>query len=309
VLRRFEEDPSGRQFLPLSDVLRNHKLLDESMELLAQGVQDHPGFSVARVVLARELFQRGLLVDAWTILDRAPSPLTDNVLAQKLKYKLAILLGDESSARSAFQYLNIQQGIDPEIRKISQQLDLDGILVARETYQAELVRRGVDLRLPHTSSKMDRQREVRSESVVDGSRTRSKRFVLEFELDDALRRQVDQFQVVPLVDVFVAGSPSTGNPSVRSAPALELDSTTLADIYAKQGFYAKSLAIYQRILKMAPHNDMIRMKVTEMERLNREQRNEDFEVDPATVEKIEVVEIIDRQIRFLNQLLERIDQL
>ena len=46
VLRRFEEDPSGRQFLPLSDILRNHKLIDESMELLAQGVQEHPGFSV-----------------------------------------------------------------------------------------------------------------------------------------------------------------------------------------------------------------------------------------------------------------------
>ena len=94
VLRRFQEDPSGRQFLPLGDLLRNHKLIDESLELLTQGVQDHPGFAVARVVLARELFQRGLVLDAWTTLDKAPSPLTDNVLAQKLKFKMSILLGD-----------------------------------------------------------------------------------------------------------------------------------------------------------------------------------------------------------------------
>ena len=70
VLRRFQEDPSGRQFLPLGDLLRNHKLIDESLELLTQGVQDHPGFAVARVVLARELFQRGLILDAWTTLDK-----------------------------------------------------------------------------------------------------------------------------------------------------------------------------------------------------------------------------------------------
>jgi tetratricopeptide (TPR) repeat protein len=89
---------------------------------------------------------------------------------------------------------------------------------------------------------------------------------------------------------------------------VELDSTTLADIYAKQGFYAKALAIYRRLLRMAPHNDLIRMKVSELARLDKEQRHEDLESDPIIYERMEVVEIIDRQTRFLNGLLDSLTQ-
>jgi tetratricopeptide (TPR) repeat protein len=308
VLRRFEEDPSGRQFLPLSDILRNHKLIEESMELLAQGVQEHPGFSVARVVLAREIFQRGLLVEAWTILDRAPFPLTDNVLAQKLKYKMSILLGDEASARTAYQYLTIQQGVDPEIKKIALQLDLDGIAAAREAYRVTLVQRGVDLHMPTVELKNSDTVRLDPKHTVSSSRGSKKRFVLEFELDESMRRQVEQFHVVSLSDVF---SPEAEAGDIRkagtSAP-VELDSKTLADIYAKQGFYSKALAIYLRIQRMAPNNDMIRLKVAELEILNRQQINSDMDPNPVAYENLEVVEIIDRQARFINSLLEKLDK-
>ena len=308
VLRRFEEDPSGRQFLPLSDILRNHKLIDESMELLAQGVQEHPGFSVARVVLAREIFQRGMLVEAWTVLDRAPFPLTDNVLAQKLKYKMSILLGDEPSARTAYQYLTIQQGIDPEIKKIALQLDLDGIVVTREAYRLMLVNRGVDLKMPEVGMKTGELGRLDPKNSVNQSRSTKKRFVLEFELDEGMRRQVEQFHVVSLSDVFL---PEAGTGEVKkagTAAPVELDSSTLADIYAKQGFYSKALAIYLRIQRMAPHNDMIRMKVSDLERLNREQINADMDPNPVAYENLEVVEIVDRQARFINSLLEKLDK-
>ncbi len=308
VVRRFEEDPSGRQFLPLSDLLRAHKLLDESIELLTQGVQDHPGFSLARVVLARELFHRGLILDAWNVLEYAPLPLTDNVLAQKLRFKMAILLGDEASARTAFQHLRIQQGIDPEIKKIADQLELDGLVMARDSYRVELDRRGVDLRLPVVSLvSVDHTGSVSELSTAEGragAKTREKKFILEYDLDDATRRSVENFHVVPLNEVFVPGSEP--NTSGAKSSAVELDSTTLAEIYAKQGFYSKSLSIYRRLLRMAPHNDLLRLKVSEMARLDKQQRDDDLESDPVLYERMEVVDIIDRQIRFMNQLLENI---
>lgn len=306
VVRRFEEDPAGRQFLPLSDLLRSHKLADESIELLTQGVQDHPGFAVARVVLARELFQRGLVLDAWNTLDRAPLPLTDNVLAQKLRFKMAILLGDEVSARSAFQHLRVQQGIDPEIKKISDQLEIDGIVIARDAFQTEIRRKGVDLKLPIESS--ERLLGASSDSFnqqTDGriqTRSRAKKFVLEYELDEITRKNVENFHVVPLSEVFVPGSEPAVNSTKTSA--VELDSTTLAEIYAKQGFYSKALAIYRRLLRMAPHNDLLRLKVSEMARLDKQQRDHDLEADPVLYERMEVVDIIDRQMRFMNQLLD-----
>ena len=315
VLRRFEEDPSGRQFLPLSDVLRNHKLIDESVELLAQGVQDHPGFAIARVVLARELFQRGMIMDAWTTLDHAPLPLTDNVLAQKLKYKMSILLGDESSAMTALQHLRMQQGIDPEIKRISERLEVDGISTARSEYRAELGRRGVELILPVFDASKSSAPHGGAEVKMPGNaeaplplRARTKRFVLEYELDDSTRRQVESFHVVPLSEVFVPGGSAEPGAEAAGRGHVELDSTTLADIYAKQGFYAKALAIYRRLLRMAPHNDLIRLKVSELARLEKEQRADDLESDPVAFDRMEVVEIIDRQTRFLNGLLEKINQ-
>jgi len=308
VLRRFQEDPSGRQFLPLSDLLRNHKLIDESLELLTQGVQDHPGFAVARVVLARELFQRGLVLEAWTTLDKAPSPLTDNVLAQKLKFKMALLLGDESSARSAMQSLKIQQGVDPEIKRISEQLERDGLLVTREAFRNDLIKRGVDLRLPQTadlSAKVAQSGQVEN-IAVESSRFRGARFVLEYNLEDGVRRHVENFHVVPLQEVFLPGG-SEGAESGKSNH-VELDSTTLAEIYAKQGFYSKALAIYRRLLRMAPHNDLIRMKVSEMARLDKEQRHDDLEADPVIYDRMEVTDIIDRQMRFMRAMLDKLEQ-
>lgn len=307
VFRRFQEDPSGRQFLPLSDILRNHKLADESLELLTQGVQNHPSFAVARVVLARELFYRGLILEAWTTLDGAPVPLSDNILAQKLRFKMAILLGDESAARNAMHLLKIQQGVDPESRRLFDTLELEGIVSAREAFRQEFARKGVALRIPSSDSVPSSNfvvKENQNEKQI--LRAKGKRFILEYDLDENTRRQVEDFHVVPLSEVFLPGSDAD---VLEGAPTqVELDSTTLAEIYAKQGFYSKALAIYRRLLRMAPHNDLIRLKVSEMARLDKEQRHDDLEADPIVFERMEVTDLIDRQMRFMQSLLDRLEK-
>ena len=80
----------------------------------------------------------------------------------------------------------------------------------------------------------------------------------------------------------------------------------MAEIYIRQAHYGKALAVFRRLLKMTPNNDYLRRKVAELARLEREQRETDLEVDPAIVDRMETVEIIDRQIRFYNDLLARL---
>jgi tetratricopeptide (TPR) repeat protein len=306
VLRRFQEDPSGRQFLPLSDVLRNHKLVDESLELLTEGVQNHPGFAIARVVLARELFQRGLVLEAWAALENSQLPLSDNILAQKLRFKMAVLLGDESTARSAMQLLRIQQGVDPESRRLFDQLEIDGIQSVRDSFRADLQKKGVDLRLPGPALGQQAEKPQSQQSPEGVIRAKGQRFILEYELDSATRKLIENFHVVPLSEVFVPDSEamSVGG----GGQQVELDSTTLAEIYAKQGVYSKALSIYRRLLRMAPHNDLIRLKVSEMARLEREQRSDDLAADPVVFERMEVNDLIDRQMRFMQGLLNKLEQ-
>ena len=38
ILGKFEADPAGLGFLPLADVLKAHKLYDEALELMSEGV-------------------------------------------------------------------------------------------------------------------------------------------------------------------------------------------------------------------------------------------------------------------------------
>ncbi len=306
VLRRFQEDPSGRQFLPLSDVLRNHKLVDESLELLTQGVQNHPGFAIARVVLARELFHRGLVMEAWEALENSQLPLSDNILAQKLRFKIAVLLGDESTARSAMQLLRIQQGVDPESRRLFDQLEIDGIQSVRDSFRADLQKKGVDLRLPSPALGQQAEKPQSQQSPEGVIRAKGQRFILEYELDSATRKQIENFHVVPLSEVFVPDS--AANSVGGGGQQVELDSTTLAEIYAKQGVYSKALSIYRRLLRIAPHNDLIRLKVSEMARLEREQRSDDLAADPVVFERMEVNDLIDRQMRFMQGLLNKLEQ-
>ena len=109
TIKRFREDASGRGFLPVADILRAHRLIDESLELLTQGLQQHPNFTVARVILVRELLGKGLVSESWQVLEQSPEPLRDNVLAQKLRLKLTLLIGDEAAAKATNQHLKLQQ--------------------------------------------------------------------------------------------------------------------------------------------------------------------------------------------------------
>lgn len=325
VIKRFREDSNGRGFLPVADVLRSHKLIDESIELLTQGVQTHPGFAVARVVLARELYHRGMLMESWRCLDESPVALTDNVLAQKLVFKLALAFGDENAAAAALKILQFQQGIDPEIKRLGEVLDVSGIAVARDQWRKELQVKGIhisveDEALAPTQPVRKRQNDLppppgfdeiaasAAERRTGKALPRTGRFILDFELDPEISEDISKYHVVPLSDVFLpgerTGEPGTSPGSAKTgSPRLELDSTTLAEIYGKQGHYGKALGIYRRLLRLSPHNDLIRMKVAELARLEKEQRSEDIETDPVVFDRMEVVEIIDRQIHFYDQLL------
>ncbi len=302
VVKRFEADPNGRTFLPVADILRSHRLVDESLELLSQGVDRHPGFTVARVVLARELLQKGMVQDSWRVIEESPVPLRENLLAQKLRFRLAVLLNMDGVVRTTYQHLKSHQMLDAETKKLGDQIEVTGLERAREKLIQELRDRGTDPVLPGAKSAatVDQGDEASVAGTVSAGA--SSYFKAEGLDDDAA---LAGFHVVPLDEIFRpndAGAPIRG----RSAGGVELDSTTLADIYARQGHYGKALEVYRRLLRMAPNNDLLRRKVSEIAKLDREQRDVDLTVDPALVDRMESVEIIDRQIKFYNELLGRL---
>src|SRR5690606_19746551 len=78
----------------------------------------------------------------------SPVPLKDNLLAQKLRFKLALLLGIEDVVRATYRHLSLQQMLDPEAKRLGDLLEVSGLDKARERLVKDLAERGVDLVLP-----------------------------------------------------------------------------------------------------------------------------------------------------------------
>ena len=143
VIRRFQEDPQGRSFLPVADILRNHNYHQESVEMLMSGIHRHPNFSVARVILARELFKRGLVEESERVLEESPESLHENILAQKLRYKIAVIC----QKRALFQDLDgffVHRGLhDKETLELSQLANEKDFATVKDIFLKKLRENGV----------------------------------------------------------------------------------------------------------------------------------------------------------------------
>ena len=289
MVKRFELDPGGRAFLPVSDILRAHRLINESLDLLQQGVARHPAFTVARVVLARELFSYGQIERAWQVLAESPLSLHENVLAQKLRFKLGAVLGLVEICQATYQHLVHHRMVDQEIKRLAEVLESDGKEALRSRLEAEFKEKNIEMHLPQHLP-------ADSETWAPGTGTVPHASVTGRVNGD----RIESFHVVPLSEVF---QPADRAGRDLSSGGVEMDSTTLCEIFAKQGHYSKSLAMYRRLVKLSPNNELYRRRIGDLMKLERDQKDTDMSVDPALVDKMETIELLDRQMRFLNAML------
>jgi len=91
VTRRIErhaaqlhQEPGSRVFAQLAEAYRKEGLLDEAIRICREGLEAHPGYTAARVVLGRALVERGALNEAERELRRVLAEAPDNLLAIRL---------------------------------------------------------------------------------------------------------------------------------------------------------------------------------------------------------------------------------
>ena len=294
ILKKFKQDPEGQNFLQFADLLKSHDKVDESLELLINGVLNHPSFSVARVVLSRELLSKGLIEEAWQNLQESPVSLDENLLAQKLKIKLSTLLGLEEISRSLF--LNIKKDVlDKDILEIKDDISNLGFHLARVNLIEKL----------HLDKKyiLDKYKNV---FTKDTSSSELSSVSIE-GLDKVEKKSLSGFRVVGLSNAFSSDPESFLNKTAFQAESI--NSMTLASIYYKQGHYSKALSIYRKLLKEKPNNQLLLQKIAEISSLEKQQKLEDLSVDSNIVDQIQNIEIIDQKISYLNYLMEKLNNL
>ncbi len=296
VVERYQSAPDGRTFLPIADILLSHQMVDECIELLMQGVTRHPRFTVARVILARELFNKGMMLQAWNTLTESPESLQENVLAQKIRFKLALVLGKEKMARDIYQHIYNRRLYDDETKHWGDRLAHEDFHAVARSFVEELRRGGI--RVLDYYPELTSAPKVVQETLA--AQPTPKEDVIE---EDSELMKLSGYHVVPLREIFALAMDEEER---RINGGIELDSTTLAEIYESQGHYAKALDIYRRLLKVSPNNEYLKRKVAETNRLRLEQKQEDLSIDPSVLDQMESMEILNTQIRYLNDLLTRI---
>ena len=116
---RFENAPDSRLFAPLADAYRKVKEIDKAVELLEEGIEKHPDYASAHVILGKCFYDKGATERAKTEFERVLELDPENMVA--LKFLGDILLA-EGKKDEAAEYYKKLLAIDPSNEDVGKAL-------------------------------------------------------------------------------------------------------------------------------------------------------------------------------------------
>lgn len=277
LVENFRADPEGRGFLSIVELLNSCSYHDEALELLQIGLANHPQFTAARVILAKELFNRGMVEETLAVLDQSPTNLQENILAQKIKLKVLLVVGNEQRFVEVLELLNRDNLFDDQCLVIVQCYHLEGFNGARQKFIDRLRGQGVVISL--------------SQPPIENPE----------QPVPLVCRDFSDYWIMSIDEIFVNGCQSSVNSSFT------LETKTMAQIYEDQGHYSAALAIYRRLLAKSPQTAFYRHKVMEVSQLSQKQQ-QDTLLDPATINRLEQLDRLEIKISSCRNFLARLHQ-
>lgn len=143
LIAQFEKDPKATTCVASSDILRKRGYLDEAIVLLEDTVKRFPSYMAARVALGKDYFTRGLFSESLEQIELALSQTIENLMAQRIRLKLALIAKDFAKCRQAIEVLRKLTPMDDFTRAAIEYIDLEDFASARNMVFAELRRMGV----------------------------------------------------------------------------------------------------------------------------------------------------------------------
>ncbi len=276
LLERFRRNPEGRGFLSVAELLKACNFPAESLELLQSGVAAHPRFSAARVVLAKEFFQRGMICEALSIIEESPVNLKTNIMAQKIKLKALLLLQHEKEFCAVLDFLSADRALDDECEQLARLFHRDGFGQASSAFAARLVTEGVPVNTTPPSVPVTPPN------------------------SSPPPPELGNYWIMPVDEIFFR---PTAN---RDGRVAELETKAMAQVYEDQGNYSKALQIYRCLLAKLPHNEFLRHKVIELAQLAKQHKHHHLVLDAATISRIEQLDKIDFKLKKCRDFLQKL---
>jgi tetratricopeptide (TPR) repeat protein len=107
---RYNKDPRSRIFVQLADCYRKNSMIDEALEVLNKGLQYHPQYPLAYLVLGKCYFDKRAHIQAREAFEKTLALDPQNIVALRILAKTCEILKDEKGQINAYKSII---GIDP----------------------------------------------------------------------------------------------------------------------------------------------------------------------------------------------------
>ena len=145
---KFEKDPNSKLFLPLAEEYRKEGLLDQAVEVLQQGLEKHPAYTSARVLLGKIYFEKGMAEEARKELESVVASVPDNLFAYKKLSEIYRDTGETALAINACRAILKLNPMDGETLKNLEELESPPAAGHPEEEEAASPEVTAELRMP-----------------------------------------------------------------------------------------------------------------------------------------------------------------
>lgn len=296
--RKHAENPDGRYFVPLANDYRKLGELDRAESLLRTGIEKHPDYLSARIVLGRCLTDRGDNAKAVREFEHVLSMDPQNLIALRSLAELSLADGSKRDARRWYDEL---LAVDPMNADARQALEAMGPPEEVEGSWWEpssaVEARGAPAATPEGDALDDAEIERGSKTIVELSEIELDAAEPEFGGDDA----ADE----PGLDLAAGSAPPEPAPVARGgavddydadeARSAELDdwdlpeevdsvevvTETIAELYARQGLTDRAAEVYRELIRRRGGAPELEQRLRELEAAAAAERLQELGLESA----------------------------
>jgi tetratricopeptide (TPR) repeat protein len=102
---RFSKDPKSRIFVQLADAYRKNNMVDEALEVMKQGLQYHPQYPLAHLIMGRCFFDKRQFTQAKESFEKVIRIDPQNIVALRMLAQVCENLKDETGQIAAYKGL------------------------------------------------------------------------------------------------------------------------------------------------------------------------------------------------------------
>lgn len=269
--RKHAENPEGRFFVPLANAYRKMGDVETAEALLRGGVERHPDYLSAHIVLGRCLADRGALTEAEEefryVLSRDPQ----NLIALRTLGELAAADGRPTEASEWYREL---LAVDPMNEEARQALDTLGSLPDSAAQPAAgEAPRGEDWWKEPSSGDVPQVEGLEATSFGGPIHPEPDVEAVEGE-DAAIDTPVEATVVWSDEPVGfqgdegeIAEDPDEEGPFAVSAP--EVVTETIAELYTRQGLHERAAEVYRELIRRRGGDAALEARLAKVERMAR----------------------------------------